>query len=78
MICKVQGKKFSEQVLVVKHCIVLFFLYEFSCDSHEQVFNEVICTQDGVYLLIFSIIIFYERDKKDIYYAYSIYPKLSQ
>jgi hypothetical protein len=32
--------------------------------SHEQVFNEVICTQDGVYLLIFPLLFFMREIRK--------------
>jgi hypothetical protein len=46
--------------------------------SHEKVFNEAMCTQDDVYLLIFFIRVFYKRDKNDIYYASSVSPKLCQ
>jgi hypothetical protein len=44
--------------------------------SHEMIFNETMCTQDNVYLLIFPWG-FYKRDKKDIYYADSVSPELS-
>jgi hypothetical protein len=42
--------------------------------SHEKVFNEAMCIQDDVYLLIFFHKSFY---KKDIYYVDCVSPKWS-
>jgi hypothetical protein len=55
-ICKVHEEKFSGQVSVIKHYIVLFFSFmSFHIVSHEKVFSETMCTQDDVYLLFFPI-----------------------
>jgi hypothetical protein len=37
------------------HHIVLFSFYEFTRISQENIFNEAMCTQVYVYLLIFPI-----------------------
>jgi hypothetical protein len=55
---KVQREISFKQGPVVRHYIVLFFLYEFSYGFSWNIFNELMCTQGYVYLLIFLIRVF--------------------
>jgi hypothetical protein len=54
-ICNIQWERLSEQGSVIRHYIcTLFPLCVFIC-CYKKVFNEIICTQDDVYLSIFFI-----------------------
>jgi hypothetical protein len=61
--------------LVEMHHIVLFPFMSSIRISHEKVFNETMCTQEYVYLFMFSIG-FLQRDIRDIKHVDSVSPKL--
>jgi hypothetical protein len=52
--------------MITLKCITLysFPFMSFHLVSHENIFNEAVCTQDNVYLFIFLIRIFIEEIRK--------------